>query len=504
MKIFNVKKMKNYIRKTLFLIVVLLVLKTPIISIAGNIVYPWNATTAIVEWEDNLTILFDNIYFQMIDSIELVGPFNRLSLSADSVEIGKFEFDNYTKSSVNNRILVKIPKSTPQELYDLFVHCGGEVSSSPKSVKVVKQLNRIHSFIHISDLHMTRQWVGSAENGYAKELELFDSFVKVANIISPDFIIVTGDNIMDYTMFDADSTGWGGVKNYNANKRPLIEEKYKNLFYGTEDFSGIYGLNSPTFLIPGNHDYYGVPKDNYYAKALQWNKLMGIRVHEFSYSGTRVFLADDSLCDSVSVSFPLSKTQENIFEKYLEKNGVGKIRILAQHRPNNVDTMFLNKNNINILLHGHNHSPNEEFIGATPTLSSRPGVICRSGEINNWEKNLGFFRIFHIDGDSFESTLPLRFCKNPIEQYKNLKLNLTLDFQQPNDGAVRSNEAIIANSFPVDLPNCKIRFLMKKGLYEVTGGEIIQTFDNERYSIIDVSVVVNSNEEKIVRVFLLD
>ena len=115
----------------------------------------------------------------------------------------------------------------------------------------MKEFSPNHSFIHISDLHVTRQWVGKPDDGYAKELELFDSFVKVANIIAPDFVIVTGDVIHHYTRIEADKTGWGGKKLYDADQRPLVEEKYRNYYHGAKGFSGIYGLNSPVFSLPG-------------------------------------------------------------------------------------------------------------------------------------------------------------------------------------------------------------------------------------------------------------
>ena len=120
----------------------------------------------------NFSILYDNLYAAKIDSVVLAGPYNRLSLTIDSVVIGRIEYDPYTKQSVNNTIWVQVPESAPEELYDLFVHCGGEVHLSSRSVKVVRYFNSSHSFIHISDLHISRQWVGTAEDGYARELEL--------------------------------------------------------------------------------------------------------------------------------------------------------------------------------------------------------------------------------------------------------------------------------------------------------------------------------------------
>lgn len=477
-------------------------------GIAGHIVYPWRATSSIVERGTSFYVLYNNLKSLPIDSVILKGPFNQVALGIDSINIGKFEFDHYTEMSVNNRIWVNVPQTAPEELYDLIIYSGGQTHKSPKSVHVVDAFRPSHTFIHITDLHMTRQWVGTAEEGYAKELELFDGFVEVANIIAPDFILITGDNIMEYTMFDADSTGWNGVRVYEGDQRPLVEEKYKNLFYGSHGFSGIYGLNSPSFLIAGNHDFHGIPIRGYHLeKATQWNNMMGKRVHGFAYADTRVILSDDSLGETeyeIPASAPMSGIQGKVHEEWLEEQGAGSIRVFAQHKHNPIDTMFMDRNNINILLNGHSHSPYHEYIGSTPTLNSRPGVICRSGEINNWEQNLGFFRIFYIDGDTFEYTQPLRFCTNPTDHYENFDLNLTLHFQKPNDGSSSTNEATITNSFDVDLPGCKIRFVMQKGQYEVSGGMIQQVIETADKTVVDVYADVNSNDHQVVHIYSIE
>jgi predicted MPP superfamily phosphohydrolase len=484
------------------LLIILLIF--PLNAFSGEIIYPWRAASAIVKSGESFNILYKNENDLPIDSVVLVGPYNRVLLHIDEVLVGRFEYDHYTKASVNQKIRVHTPQTAPEELYDLLVFNGGKESLSPRSVKVVKEFSPSHTFIHITDLHMTRQWVGTPENGYAKELELFDGFVKVANLIAPDYILITGDNIHEYTMFDADSTGWGGNRVFDADKRPFVEEKYANLFYGANGLSGLYGLNAPRFMIPGNHDFYGIPIEDHFGKSLQWNNYLGKRVHGFSYAGTRVILADDCLgdpTDEIPESAPMSGMQGRVHERFLKENGTGSLRILAQHRHNIIDTTFLNKNRIHILLNGHNHSPFSELLGSTPTLNIRPGVVCRSGEINNWEKNLGFFRIFYIDGDKFDHTPPLRFCKNPTSHYKDLDLNLTLDFKNSNDGNSIRNEAIITNDLPVDLSRCKIRFVMKKGEYKVAGGTIHQVISTKDFSVVDVYTDVRSNENKMVRIF---
>lgn len=470
---------------------------------ANQIISPWRSSPSIILAGERMEILYDNIYEMPIDSVILEGPFNRVILPVESVSIGRFEYDSFLSSATNNKILVKIPEDTPEELYNLVIKSAGETNISKKSVKILKEYRNPHSFIHISDLHISRQWVGSSDNGYAKELELLDKFIDVANIIHPDYIIVTGDLIHDYTRFDADSTGWGGTVVSGWEHRPLAEEKYKNLFEGANGFSGIYGFNAPVFSLPGNHDFYGMGKDDYRDKVAQWNRLMGKRVYGFSYLDTRIIASDDFLGDpiiDIPDKAPMSGLQGALLDQFFADEGLGKLRIMAQHRHDRADTAFINKHHINVLLNGHSHTPKENYIGTTPTLSVRSGVVCRSGEIINWEKRLGLFRIFRIDGDSFQYSPPLRFCKNPTAPYEELTMNLSLVYKKENNGVQTTNEALITNDLEMDLPNCHVRFVMKKGKYKVSEGTIYQVIETPKFSVLDVNVDIAASSSKLIKV----
>ncbi|MDR1864800.1 MAG: metallophosphoesterase [Bacteroidales bacterium] len=470
---------------------------------AGRIVYPWRACPAVVLTGQHMEILYDSMHDLPVDSVILEGPFNRVALFIDTVSTGKFEYDPMTHSATNSRIKVKIPENTPEELYDLMVKSAGETGLSEKSVNVLKAYRNPHCFIHISDPHISRQWVGTADNGYAKELELLDRFIEVANIIHPDYVIVTGDLIHDYTRMNADSIGWGGTVISGSEQHPLAEEKYKNYFEGTHGFSGIYGLNAPVFSLPGNHDFYGLEKDDHHGKVAQWNQLMGKRVYGFSYADTRIIVADDYLGDPVTDipdKAPMSGLQGAVLEHFFDVFGHGKVRIMAQHRPDRIDTAFINRHHINILLNGHSHTPRQSYVGTTPTLSIRPGTVCRSGEIAQWTKTLGFFRIFRVDGDTFHHSPPLRFCENPTAPCNELIMNLTLVFTNANTGQSTENEAVITNNFAVDLPACRVRFVMARGKYRVFGGTVRQVMETERCSVIDVDMDVNARSVQRVRI----
>ena len=469
----------------------------------GGISYPFRAAPAIAQAGSGFHILYNNRLAQTVDSVLLKGDYWQVRLALDSVQTGRFEYDTFTRAYTNTKLWVSIPPGSPEDLYDLQVYAGGEVHLSKRSVKVVKSFSAKHTFIHISDPHVSRNWIGSPGDGYAQEIELLDRFVDVANIIAPDFVMVTGDLIHDYTRLDADAEGWGGslVKEYD--RLPTAEEKFRNFFEGAKGFRGVQSIDAPVFSIPGNHDFYGMPADDYPAKAMQWNSLCGKRVFGVSYAGTRLLFSDDYLGDPITDipdTSPMSGLQGEVLEDFLNREGPGSLRILAQHRHNRFDTTFLDKHRIKLVLNGHNHTPKTDTLGATPTLSMRPGAVCRSGEIKRWEKVLGLFRIFYVDGTDFQYTEPLRFCANPTASYEEIILNLTLTFREDNSGKSAANTAVIANKLPVDLPGCRVRFVMKKGTYRVSNGSVSQVVDTDTQTIIDVRTDVKANGQQTVAV----
>jgi DNA repair exonuclease SbcCD nuclease subunit len=469
----------------------------------ARIVYPYRAVKTIVCRGESFIILYDSQGSAAIDSVILEGPYSRVRLKIDFILSGTFRYDSYTLSSVNTELRVKVPGGTPEDLYDLIVYSGKKADKSFKSVKVIKEFKKAHSFIHISDPHISRQWVGSPEDGYAKELELLDRFIEVANIIDPDFIIVTGDLIHDYTRINADPTGWGGTTLTGLDQKPYLEEKWKNCWEGTKGFSGLNGFNSPVFGLPGNHDFYGLKGDDYMRKASQWNNQCGIRVYGFSYGTTRIIASDDFLGDPVADipdKSPMSGLQGKVLENFLKSSGNGSLRIMCQHRHDRIDTAFLDKNKISILLNGHAHTPDEKKIGTTPTLVSRPGVVCRSG-VTDIDGELGYFRIFNIEGEKYSCTEPLRFCKDPTKPFRELELNLTIDFKNSNDGNSTRNEAVIRNDFPVDLNNCRIRFVMKKGNYRISGGTVRQIISTKNLSIVDINADIPKKSSNTIKIY---
>ena len=93
-----------------------------------------------------------------------------------------------------------------------------------------------------------------------------------------------------------------------------------------------------------------------------------------------------------------------------------------------------------------------------------------------------------------------RVCRNIQIQPAYPGRNLTLGYEKPNDGTSVYNKATIDNKFPIDLPGCKIRFIMKKGNYNVSGGIISQVIEAGKFSILDVQIDVSSEKREIIEI----
>ena len=97
----------------------------------AQIVYPWNATCAIVKAGDSFTVRFDADAGQTVTSVQLRGPYNSVAISEVASETGLWTYDTVSDATYNRRISVSLPPTTPEERYDLILNTstGREISS---------------------------------------------------------------------------------------------------------------------------------------------------------------------------------------------------------------------------------------------------------------------------------------------------------------------------------------------------------------------------------------
>ena len=174
-------------RKCTFTCICLLVISLSTVGFCGKIVYPWNATTAIVKAGDNFVVWFDADAGQVIKSVELRGPYNSVSIPTVTSEAGSWIYDEVSGNTYNKKITVKVPSKAPSERYDLVLNTSSGQEVSLRAVKVIKEYKTDYAIFHISDTHMAQ---GAKINGHPERLFKISGFVEIANIIGPEMVFL--------------------------------------------------------------------------------------------------------------------------------------------------------------------------------------------------------------------------------------------------------------------------------------------------------------------------
>ncbi|MBL8025049.1 MAG: metallophosphoesterase, partial [Fibrobacteres bacterium] len=307
---------------------------------AGQIISPCNASPTFVLKGDTLQIQYKRDHTTAIDSIVLSGPFQRYKLSIIDSIVQEIVWDSLTMANYNIKLFSIVPQNTPSDLYDLLIYAGDDSDTSYKTVRVLSTFPRTYSFIHLTDAHISREW----GNGYALELQYTSRLVKLINILGVEFVVNTGDLIMEYS----NDNGFG--------RSGSVDIIWSNFFNGAGGYDGFRKMNVPQFLVPGNHDY----RSNY-TKPVGWNIYCGYRNYSFCYGDSR-FLAFDG---ELGTDYPTKQLEAS--KEWLKENGSGVFRTLLIHNRTNRNTPFCDSNKINLALMGHTHANAIYSNGKTPT-----------------------------------------------------------------------------------------------------------------------------------------
>ena len=421
----------------------------------GKIIYPWNATSRIVKSGGEFPVGYAGATGETISSATLVGPYNEVDLSVKSVNTGVVAYDDQTGAATSHEIILAVPLDAPIEMYNLVLHTSTGNYTSVKSVKVIKNFKTRYYLAHITDVHIGGAQVWDAST--AREMQYFHHILKEMEIIMPEMIVFSGDNVQ------------------NNTAKPLAM-KWENFYNGSGGFLGIHGISVPTIVSTGNHDL-----DVAIHASSEWNKYSGMRVFGHAYGNTRFLVFDDFLADfdTLPTDFPVK--QGIRLKAFLAKEGTGTLRIGVEHTVTLLDESFYTAQNIQFGLYGHAH---QNFKTA---LSSGEGWTTGSAAHYSYVgvPNIGWFRLMIVDGDSVVSNETLQFGNTNA-----LSEDLRLTFANPNDGKANTNVATLANDMRVGFESCRIRFVMAKGAYTVHGGTMEQTIDNDTVTVIDVRVKV--------------
>lgn len=429
---------------------------------AGNIVYPWRATTAIVKAGERFPVWFVADEGQRVSAITLQGPYHAVA-ATQTVELGSWVYDRTSENRYNTRIQVAVPAGTPTDRYDLVLHTSSGEVRSAGAVKVVNEYATDYYLLHLSDTH-------AFQHGNEAVLQKLSAIVEMANIIGPELVFVTGDNLY----------------------RPT-EQKMDQFFNGdrASGTKGLNGFSAATFIACGNHDYDmdgDKAKGNYGAKAVWYNRWWGLQSHHFAYGEGR-FMVINNGWDGFDPAWQIEEAQA-----WLQTAGPGNFRMAGAHiRTRKIDVLH-KQAGLKLALLGHNH----HLAPSNPSLLGDDPIQYIANSVREYCE----FNLFRVDGRTGRvtpvggPTARVEVMPHPKEgaSATTIEANLTRKFSRPNDGTSDRNVATLVNRLEFPLSRARLRFVMPKGAsYAVSSGTIEQAFDGASCRIVDVCVDVGAN-----------
>jgi predicted MPP superfamily phosphohydrolase len=435
----------------------------------GRIVYPWRATTSIVKSGESFEVWFDADAGQSVSSAILQGPFHDVPVSITATS-GRWEYDAASHNAYNNRITLEVPRSAPAGRYDVVLVTSSGRVVSPAAVKVIKDYKSSYYILHFSDVH-------AFQNGYETTLARLSTIVDIANLINPELVFNTGDNLY----------------------RPTAD-RMNQLFAGdaSRDTKGLNSLNAATFTVAGNHDidFDHVPNRGYYReKADWWNKWWGLQAYSFSYGSGRFMVINNGW-----EGFDPGR-QIEAAGSWLQAAGAGNFRLGAAHIRNQEMAALDRVANLDLVLVGHNH----HIANQNPALLANKPIQYIANSVRDHME----FNLFKVDARSGTyapvsgPTAQVVYVENP-EDAKSPHLyrpKLTLSFAKANDGSFATNVATIVNKFGFPIEGAKVRFVMPLGgAYSVSQGQVEQSFNGPLVQVVDLLVDLESNSTNIVTI----
>lgn len=437
--------------------ILFLLVSFSITGFCAKIIYPWRATTAIVKSGESFEVWFNSDTGQTVSSVILNGPFNSVSTTV-TIQTGSWVYDVTSQNSYNTKITVKVPKSAPADRYDIVLNTSTGMVKSQAGVKVIKEYKSSYYILHFSDIH-------AFQNGYETTLNRISTIIDIANIINPEIVFNTGDNLY----------------------RPT-EERMNQLFTGNaeKNIKGLNQLDAAVFTVAGNHDidFDKMPEEGFYMeKADWWNNWWGLQAYNFSYGNGR-FMTINNGWHGFNPAQQIAETQS-----WLQETGTGNFRLGAAHIRNKEMLPFDSIANLDLVLIGHNHN----IANQNPTpLKNKPIQYIVNSVRDHMEFNL--FKVDEKTGNYTPVSAPTAqvvYVENP-EDSKTPALyrpKLHLSYAAPNDGSSATNSVIIVNKFDFPIEGASVRFVMPLGKkYKVTNGKVEQAFDGISVHVVDVKI----------------
>jgi len=354
------------------------------------------------------------------------------SLRTWNCKIVSAEYSMINRGTENGwRLTIQVPADIPPELFRLNIsHPAGGSTGWSNAVSVVQDFETDFYILQLTDEQIDRN-IATTQDGY-RSAQLIGWAVPVINLINPRFVLNTGDEV---------DNAW---ENTDAKFQWYVSARA--------------GYEVPCITVKGNND------DRVDAK---WESYFGQR--SFSLRLGSFYILAHDFNDSALRTWALSDYNTNWSDPSI------KYRLIAQHAwiDSGYPGVFIPDSDkpCDLMLMGHLHA------NAIKQSSPYYALCTQSAE---HYANGGFFNFVKIGSDWF--------CTSPLSTHSSGSNNIQLvgdwgtprvsvQYVLPNDGTQIINTATVTNKIGIDFYDGRLKFLMAKGNYKVTGGTKIAEYD---------------------------
>lgn len=375
------------------------------------------------------------------------------------------------------KLTVPIPADLPADFYDVTVSSTAGSDTEKGALSVVDAYPRSFYFVHISDTqpYLAGHWAAVA------------NAVKDINIISPAFVILTGDVVEFGT-----ETEWKTIL-------PYFDK-----------------LEVPIFFIPGNHDIFWMDCCRRQLYHDRWKAFVGPLSYSFDFGKNRFAGVEISGYEDESLpplfgcvgDFGMAVTacpyahvpddQMSWLDRVLSEAAGYQGRFvfahqLEQEKPEQTTTLkeIFDRHKVTAFLYGHLHKDGLSQTGTTPTKL-----------IMTTTMHDGKGRLIRVrDGQIVTST----YNGEPAASMP-LDGRLSLSYAPANDGTAEAVTARLTNPLMESFEQVKLRFVLKKTVkpFQVEGGVLTQRVDTDQHTLLYVQTTLPAQSEKTVAVKPLD